>query len=329
MEAYSDRDLRLLMDLYRHTALTIEQIKEKFFPETQHYVHRKLALLRKRGVVESGPYLVDNGQRLGKCVFITKKGVGVLVEYGWLDEKDINFAPRPHLLDKQQLLRIVKLNELDVRLKWTGWKWFSSRETKQRYNLNRGARLGGLLRYGHDRYGVYFFDDVVERNEINHLKTEIQTHALVGIDRVLMLTDNENAGEMLYRHFHEDPCQTKALHILPYKRAFDILRLMDDPMGIANIAKKALQVDRLSETKEVPFAQYTCVWRGYNWYVAEYLTINAVVKHYAKQYTVDEARRHGGKGVILLVPPLLADEVKKDFTQYPHFHIVPIDISTN
>jgi len=329
MEAYSDRDLRLLMDLYRFTALTIEQIREKYFPETQYYVHRKLALLRKRGVVESGPYLVDNGHRLGKCVFITKKGVRVLVDYGWLDEKDINFAPRPRLLDKQQLLRIVKLNELDVRLKWTGWKWFSSRETKQRYNLNRGARLGGMLRYGHDRYGVYYFDDVIERNKINHLKTEIQTHVLVGIDRVLIITDNKDAGEMLYRHFHEDPCQTRALHILPYKRVFDILRLMDDPMGIANIAKKALQVDRLNETNEVPFARYTCIWRGYSWYVAEYLTVDAVVKHYAKQYTLEEAQRQGGKGVILLVPPLLADEMRKDFAQYPHFHIVSTDIPSN
>jgi len=329
METYSERDLKLLMDLYRYTALTIDQIREKYFPESRHYVHRKLSVLRKRGLIESGPYLMDDGKRVGKCVFITQKGIATLMDYGWLQEEDLKLAPRPRELDHNQLLRLVKLNELDVALKWTGWKWYSSRETKKRYNLNRGARLAGMLRYGHACYGVYYFAEKIDQSEINHLKSEIQTHVLTGIDHVLLLTDGEEAGHLFYRHFHEDPCQTKALHILPYKRTFDILRLMDDPMGIADIAKKALQVDRLSETKDVSFARYTCVWRGYNWYVAEYLTINAVVKHYAKQYTVDEARRHGGKGVILLVPPLLADEVKKDFAQYPHFHIVPIDISTN
>ena len=134
------RDLDILHDLYRYRVLTTEQIKRKHFPDSKYYVNRKLNMLRNSGWITT--YSVSRNGRKGKAHHrLTDRGITQLRKNGYSTE----YKADALRVSNELLVYLHEANNIMVELSPYGWEMQDSRETKKRYNMNRGDQIHGTL----------------------------------------------------------------------------------------------------------------------------------------------------------------------------------------
>lgn len=168
----SDKKINILKDLYHYRAMTTEQIKSKYFPNSKQYVNKVLHELRRDNFISSKTL---SGSRKNK------KGLS----YHYLTEPGLECLGRHHIsvdghvqnlyVKPSQLNYILLANELVVHLEKSGWEIWDSRRFKKQYNLDsRMNILGLLIAPDGRRYGFYVMEDGILSTTLGRIHAEIR-----------------------------------------------------------------------------------------------------------------------------------------------------------
>lgn len=150
-----ERDLAILYDLYRYRVLTTDQIKRKYFSDSKYYVNRKLNMLRNSGWISTFSVSRNDGRKGRAHHRLTDRGINVLKVHGY----SIKRKAFDLLVTDESLPYLIEANNIMVELSPHDWKMRDSRETKERYNMNRGDQMHGtLLSPNGTEYGFFVLE---------------------------------------------------------------------------------------------------------------------------------------------------------------------------
>jgi len=135
------RDFDILYDLYRYRVLTTEQIRRKYFSDSKYYVNRKLNMLRNSGWISTFSVSRKDGRKGEAHHRITDRGITQLRQSGY----PVIYKADALRVSHELLGYLREANNIMVELSPYGWYMRDSRETKERYNMNRGDQMHGTL----------------------------------------------------------------------------------------------------------------------------------------------------------------------------------------
>lgn len=167
-----DRDLNILQDLYNFRALTTEQIKRKYFSESEYYVNKILGKLRKEHFITSATLKGSRDKKKGITYHrLTETGMECLARHGVSVE---GYAQNLYV-KPVQLHYILSANDIMVDLTQAGWKALDSRGIKKQFNLDDRMNIHGLLIAPDGKqYGFYVLEEGVTRNTLGRIAAEIK-----------------------------------------------------------------------------------------------------------------------------------------------------------
>lgn len=168
----SERDLNILKDLYNFRALTTEQIKRKYFPDTDHYVNKILYKLRKESFIISSTLRGSRDKRKGVSYHrLTETGLECLARHGVSVE---GYAQNLYL-KPAQLNYVLSANDIMTDLTQSGWEALDSRGIKRRFNLDDRMNIHGLLIDPEGKqYGYYVLEEGITRANLGKMVAEIR-----------------------------------------------------------------------------------------------------------------------------------------------------------
>mgnify|MGYP000987239286 CR=1 FL=1 len=167
-----ERDLNILLDLYNFRALTTEQIKRKYFQESEHYVNKVLYKLRKERFINSNTLKGSRDKKKGISYHrLTEKGMECLARHGVAVEGFIqNLYVKP-----AKLHYVLSANDVMTDLTQSGWQALDSRGIKKRFNLDDRMNILGLLVDPEGkRYGYYVMEEGITRANLGKMVAEIR-----------------------------------------------------------------------------------------------------------------------------------------------------------
>jgi DNA-binding PadR family transcriptional regulator len=203
--AWNERDLKILMELYRMRSLKLTQILEMCFQGNENYGKKRMGVMKKEWLVIS-----ERTRRNGRNEAhyrITEKGVRLLVEKGMLQEQEV---VRARDLELSPLQRDVILDANEMRFK-CNVPYLDSRAFKRKHELNRGELVvGGFENKGGD-YALYILRESPKEQTLSRLIKEIQT-ARIGIGGYLVFYKGDK------KPFEGVRLSTggKPVHVLPH-----------------------------------------------------------------------------------------------------------------
>lgn len=157
--------LDILEALYHYRALTVDQLWYVYYPNTKHYVYKRMSELKAKDLVKSERY------KNTSCYMITQKGINELEKEGRVKKPRL---AKNNLRDLGDLWRIIQANDIYAYLSPYGYEVIEMREWKQKHDMNRNARVAaGLVTKDGKEYSVYIVQKTISDEEIERLKKEI------------------------------------------------------------------------------------------------------------------------------------------------------------
>lgn len=294
------RDIGVLEALAKCRVMTFEQIRRAFYEDHAWYHYNRLRVLRQRGwIIKRGKYLE-----------ITPKGLAVVQQ-----NVDYSVFRRPGVRDKK-----ADLAEIYVELTGTDWEWLTSTEAKEVYNLNRGDRLGGVLRRVGEEYLVYLLSKKPKGAAISRIRFEMGRLIMIGFDRAVVFAPTPEAMTA----FGPDPlaCRMRRLLLLPFPVGLVILRRTFEQGAVRHLAEQRIGPHEIKPASR-EFADYLAKCKGRDIYVSELITNDLVrandLRNYLERHAQTDARE------VLLICLESQKEKCRELTNHPAVitHVLP------
>jgi len=309
----TEHDVELMQDIAKCRILTVKQLKELHFKNSQSYVYRRIGMLRNYGVIESRP-LIGHGKE-GACVFITPKGAA---------EIGLNPAIARHNTATHMYRWRADISEIYTQLKPLGWDWIDSRAIKDEYDYSPSSLFAGaLVRPDGERYLTYVLTPQPIYETVNRVKTEIEANMLIssGIRNVAIFTPKPEALQL-----GDSPLGTKSLLLLKYPEDIATIgEYLSDPDVLIKRLEPSLD-DLTYERTHEPFAELLIHQAGREHYLVELLTHDQAKSYHLARYSYERAMQNKKRGVIILVAPEALSYYRNEFPEaaYPHFRFIEI-----
>lgn len=202
---WTERDMEILLELYRMRAIKLEQILEKWFEESKGYGKIRLGVMKKEWLVTS-KRTRTNG-RNEALYRITERGVRLLIERGALEENEV---VRARDLEFSPMQRDVMLEAGELRFALPDIPYLDSRTFKRRHEMNRSELVLGGFELPDGDCALYIVRDNPKEQTIQRLVREIGAPK-ANISRYLVLhKSNKNPFESIRWSTGGKP-----VHVLP------------------------------------------------------------------------------------------------------------------
>lgn len=299
-----ERDVLMLKELYDSRLLTVDQLVSRF-QYTKGSIYHFISRLVKSGFVLTGDikgFTNESGIR-GRYYRISNKGIKLLKENGYpnlrYDAEDLKVS------DIRAPIEIL-FNDVHYELSKHGWKVYGSRESKEKYGMNRTDNLNGVLSSPvfNKEYPFYIFQFQFDLSErfINKIIGEINRYVFNNI--VLFTTTKEmflkvtnimmNKAEIFtYNTFRVLPLQYGLQYLLNYSEGDMLFNFLEDEYGIYKVEKEK------GVNYESQF-EHIVLYNGEEYYLANFLDFNLVNFHRAKYYRKEHYEKDGRKILALI-----------------------------
>lgn len=289
----TERDMEVLQLLSRSGVMSNEQTK-KIYGNPKLYHIRRLEKMSKEG------YVI----RKSGYVSITQKGMQFL----GVDNKLV----RINSWDKPQRAEMV-----DLVFEMPGWEVKFGTEIKRERNLNRGSRIGAVLKKADIEYAVYQLTAESPRPEtIGRLWNEINELPEKGNMQKAVIFCKTSDGMAAIAAKIKKP-RVKEILLLPNSEGISILWVYHSEQFKDLLAQKFPGITPSTARK---YADYQ--WQGN--YVSILLTNDAVKRHYLHDYYNSQSHQRENKDVIIVC----TNDQRTFFANlYPLAKIVSLDRS--
>lgn len=296
----TERDMLVLEALGRCQVMTFEQIRKAFYSDCTKYHYVRLQVLRERGFII----------KRGKYVEITSKGLAAV-------QQKVNRTAlrRPGVAAKK-----LSLAEIYAELAGTDWEWLTSVEAKKVYGLNRGDKLGGVLRRVGEEYLVYLLSSAPQHLTIKRVRAEMEKLVVVGFPNVIVFAPTPEAMTV----FGSEPlrCRMRRLLLLPFPMGLTILQWLFQPDMVKYLAKEKIGPHKVKPASR-EFADYLAGCGEKDIYVSELITNDLVrqddLRNYLERHTQTDARE------VLVICLESQREKYREFEKHPAviMHVLP------
>lgn len=283
-------DLAILRNLYRYRVLTTQQIRQKFFKDSNQYVYKKMYVLKNSRWVKAFPITRENGQKLTSGYRLTDTGIALLKQQG----DNITHNADDLKVSKATLTYLLTTNDIMVHLH-PEWAFRDSREIKNRYNLNRGDMIqGAFVGKGDIDYAFYVLLHHTHEVNINKMVREIKTSNMA---HHIIFTKGKSSFDRFIEHAMKNNLMTGgSLCIVPYgfglryfKRFSSIEPLVEIMRNYGTIKPVHHPLfDLLIETE-----------KRKETYFVNLLDTDLMKIHTIHRYTNDEYRKDGRRVLVL------------------------------
>jgi hypothetical protein len=212
---WTERDMEILLELYRMRAVKLEQILEKWFKKSKGYGKIRLGVMKKEWLVTS-KRIRTNG-RNEALYRITERGVRLLVERGALEESE---AVRARDLEFSPMQRDVMLEAGELRFALPAIPYLDSRTFKRKHEMNRSELVLGGFELPDGDCALYIVRENPKEQTVQRLVREIGAPKS-NISRYLVLHKSDKSP------FESIRWSTggKPVHVLPLnKEGISIVR---------------------------------------------------------------------------------------------------------
>lgn len=241
-------DIEIMVGLYEYRALSIEQIQKRY-NLTKGYCYKKLHVLKQSKWVTSHAIknYKKNQHSQGKYYRLTERGLTVLKEEG------VPITKKAHHLHVADLYIpfLLHTNDMMIALEQYGWQLIDSRETKERFNLNRSDNIQGVLqnvKTGSSEYGIYVFMEGTRPENIVKATREIQNHNSI-INYILFTKGKDTFQQMVEALINEKTknggkagtlvAGKNSIKILPYTFGKNYFQLFEQDEEMIRFAETA------------------------------------------------------------------------------------------
>ncbi|AQS55676.1 replication-relaxation family protein [Novibacillus thermophilus] len=308
---FTDRDLNILKDLYEYRTLTTQQVLKWYF-DKKRYGYQRMYLLRKDGLINSRPLVVEHGRKQTSCYFITDKGIRVLLREGVI-ERPVRQAKNIQIKGPH-LRYVVETNDIYLQLRDYGWTVLGGREVKNEFKLNRADLIQGMLISGDgEKFGIYIVSD----NPAEHTASKIVTE--IGNSRLpshIVFCRGKSGYEMVRDRARKmNVFVGGSLNVLPFANGVKILRSLRTKASLVRLYTMFGEV-RQVEGGRLPY-QYVIRHKGEDKYVAQLLTGDLMTHFSLTKYNRDIYIRDGKK-VLVFAWSAQRGEIEQAYRAYPH-----------
>ncbi|KAA9019022.1 replication-relaxation family protein [Niallia endozanthoxylica] len=212
----SEKEFKVLKDLYNYRSLTTEQIKRKYFSDSKYYVDRALYRLRSRKIITSSVFKGSRGKgKKGHTVHrLTETGLECLTRHGMSVEvqQPVQLYVRP-----TQIHYLTMANDVMVDLTLAGWEVWDSRKVKREYNLDRQMNIAGLLINPEGkRFGYYVLDSAATIQLLGKIQAEIKDN-YPRIKNFIIFTKGQRSYEQFMEYSFNPPNKRVANRLIEQK----------------------------------------------------------------------------------------------------------------
>jgi hypothetical protein len=315
----TERDLKILDDLYERRTMTVKQIRQLHFVGTEKYVYHRLYQLKKCGYVKSMP-MVKDGQKTAACYYVTEQGVRLLKESGRI--KTLRRA-RNNKASGKKIKYVIDTNNLYTTLKGSGWEVVDSRRWKNEKRIDRNTMLRcGLRRKDGKEYNVYIVGAEITDRTLKKIQNEIEKQTLQDI--ILYKGKGQEQTKEIMKRLRGmmSEIAIKEINLMPFMAGLRILLKFTSEESCKELFKQYGEVLPYSGT--YMFANYLIRKHEQEYYLCNHLYGNETAIHWLKRYAVDRYKQDGRK-VLLFTWSSYAGMLRQEFEQYPHIEVVGLD----
>jgi hypothetical protein len=307
----TERDLEILLSIYKYRTLTTRQLKTLFFEDVKGYHYRRIYLLKKEGYLGKTEPIVKQGRKYTSCYFVTEKAIKLLYDKGLIDKIK---SARDLRIDGIRLVYLVDVNEVYVQLKKYGWDMLDSRETKEKLNINRNNLIQGMLYHDEgEKYGLYVLSNDPQDITVQRLMTEIKELRSEFETVIVLAKTQDGYGDFTEKLKQMMPQIRVDVKVMPYDIGLLVLKAIGKPSG----RKKLFgQYGIVNEVVSDVF-EYTVMHRGEEKYIVELLSNSTEVKRKLFAYS-PLSYKVTGKKVTVLTWRGFVEDLKEEFRDYPH-----------
>ena len=321
-EQLNDRKINILEDLYNYRAMTTDQIKRIYFPNSKFYVNKVLYQLRKSKYIASNTLKGSRKNKKGITYHrLTETGVKCLLRHGVNVEGQVqNMYVKP-----SQLHYLLLANDVMIELRKEGWEMWDSRRVKKKYNLDdRMNILGVLISPKGEQYGFYVVEDGIYSNTLGKIQSEIKVNHSI-INNYIVFARGQNAyNEFVKRAMDEEkPLNTgHKLKILPFTTGLKFLgKYPDKTEWIKQMADHfGFEIASMEKTEKRQTFDTIIKYKGKEMYLVDLTdtnitTIHAINSYNERAYDWENRRR------LLISSPapqltILEDYIKSMYVEY-------------
>jgi len=311
IENLTERDIEILMSLYKHRTLTTRQIKSLFFRDVKGYHYRRIYLLKKEGYLGETKPLVKYRSKYTSCYFLTDKAIKYLYDLGKIKRilraKDLRISG-------MRLVYLVDVNEVFVQMKQHGWDMYDSRDTKEMFNINRGSYIQGMLHHDEgEKYGLYVLTNDPQEETVHRLITEIK-ELRSEMESIIVLAKTQDGYGAFTEKLKQDMPQVRIdVRVMPYDIGMLVLKAIGKPTGRMKLFEKYGKVQVIPSD----VSDYTVMHRGEEKYIVELLSNSTEIKRKLFAYS-PLAHKVAGKKVMVLTWRGFIEDLKEEYQMYPH-----------
>jgi DNA-binding MarR family transcriptional regulator len=312
--ALSDQERQLLEEVYKCRGLLLEQVRVLLMNGSSKWsVYKRLQRLEDGGYIRKEPHFV-NGRRKSSFVYLGDAG---------LREMGEERARARDLVERRMQQVWATLADIYFSLKPYGWEYLEGRLAKKEHNLNRNARLNGLLRAGIS-YGVYLLLSEAPRPEtLKGIEKDIQHCIRHGITSFMIF----HSGEAVPEYFSGSAYGAYRLLLLPYPEGVKRVAHFLTPGALEKwFNLLVLPVEGFRKVAET-FAEYLVKQGSREHYVTELVTNDVAKQYHLEQYGLGRAKETG-RGVYIFVPAGTEEKWREKYPEkrYPHFRFIPVTL---
>jgi len=319
------RDVKLLYELYQGRVLTIDQLTPRFTYK-KSYMYKLVSNLFKSGLILTGDikgFTNESGIR-GRYYRISNKGIKILKENGY---PDLKYNAEDLKVSDVRVPIEILFNDVHYEMTKHGWRVYGSRESKEKYGINRTDNLNGVLSSPvfNREYPFYIFQFQFEMSEqyIGRIIGEINRYKFENI--ALFTTTKEmflkvtnimmNKAEIFtYNTFMVLPLQYGLQYLLNYAEGDMLFNFLEDEYDIYKVEKEE------GVNYEADF-EHIVLYNGEEYYLANFLDFNLVNFHRAKYYRKEHYEKDGRKILALINDRMNYLEILRNVHHTEYIHV--------
>ncbi|MFC5591689.1 replication-relaxation family protein [Sporosarcina soli] len=322
-------DVAILKGLYEYRALSTEQIMRRY-ELSRWYTYKKLRILRNSRLISTHPisgYLV-NQKRQGSYHRISEIGISCLREQGVpverrADQLRVNIRHLPFLLST---------NDVMIDLETYGWEMKDSRSVKEKFELNRGANVQGMLKSPRGtEYLFYTFLHGVGMKNLMKVSKELMD---VSNPNYILFAKSAASYMKIVEHLSTNVSvivQCQSLKVFPYTFAKYYLRHFEDESNVMKFLEDYEIYDLSFKTdfKDTRKKKYDGLERIVRHEGEEKYLINLLDTDLVKIYNIRQYRKEmyelDGRKVLVITTPMTRHTHEQLLGEIRHIDYLEID----
>jgi hypothetical protein len=165
---WTERDIGILLELYRMRMVKLEQILERWFKENKSHGNRRMSVMKKEWLVTS-ERTRTNGRN--EAIYrITERGVRLLLERGLLKDSEV---VRARDLEFSPMQKDVMMEAGELRFTLPDIPYLDSRAFKRKHEMNRSELVLGGFELPDGDCALYIVRENPKEQTIQRLVREI------------------------------------------------------------------------------------------------------------------------------------------------------------